>query len=167
MSKQKPKRTKRYVPRERLADPVQWAMAGVYKLPTVSIDAVFVPIDAAKALLRQGRATCEDWNVVAQALNLAEALAGLQVGANLLPEIIAGQRWLHQIALRMLERDTSTCYAAELAAIDEALVMYRAQLQVCTQADFSRAVAHVKNLVRCGAMDDIARLYQELDREAA
>ncbi len=163
MSRPKPKRNKRYVPRERLADPVGWAVAGVHKLPTESIDAVFVPIDEALALLRQGRAGREDWNVVCQALNVAEALAVVAVGSNLMPEIAAGQRWLHQIALRMLETGSSTCYAAELAAIDEALTMYRAQLQVCTQADFSRAIAHVRNLHRSGAMEQIARVYEAMD----
>jgi hypothetical protein len=158
---------KRYVPREQRADPVTWALAGVHKIPTESIDASFAPINAAFGLLKQGKAAREDWNVISQALNVAEALAGLQIGSNLIPEIVAGQRWLHQIALRMLERDISTCYAAELAAIDEALTMYRAQMQVCTQAEFGRAVARVKDLHRSGAMDDVARLYQEMDQKEA
>lgn len=163
MSKPKPKRNKRYVPRERLADPVSWAVAGVHKLPTESVEAVFVPVTAAMALLKQGRAGREDWNIVCQALNVAEALAIVAVGSNLMPEIVAGQRWLHQIALRMLEHGSSTCYAAELVAIEEALTMYRAQLQVCTQADFTRAIAHVRNLHRSGAMEQIARVYEQLD----
>lgn len=163
MSKSKKPRNKPYRPRERLVDPVQWAVAGVHKLPTASIDAAFVPINAAMELLRKGVATRDDWNMVSQALNVAEALASLNIGENLLPAIMAGQRWLHQIVLRMLERGSSTCYAAELSAIDEALVMYRAQMQVCTQAEFGRAVARVKDLHRSGAMDDIARVFQQLE----
>lgn len=162
MSKAKKPRNKRYVPRECLADPVGWAVAGVHKLPTESVEAMFAPIDTARSLLLLGKATRDDWNVVCQALNLAEALAGFGIGANLMPEITDGQRWLHQIALRMIERGTSTCYATELAAIDEALTMYRAQLQVCTQAELSRAVAHVKNLHRSGAMVDVARVFDDM-----
>lgn len=166
MTKPKPKRTKRYVPREIQSDPVSWAVAGAHKLPTESLDAMFVPINDAITHLKQGRASRDDWNIVCQALNLAEALAAARIGANLLDAITVGQEALHQIALRMLETGSSTCRAAELSAMDESLVMYRAQLQVCTQAELSRAVARVKNLHRSGAMDDVARIYNGMDKTA-
>lgn len=159
--KPKKARNKRHVPRTTI-NAVEWAVAGVHKLPACSVAATMEPVDAAVLLLKKGKATRDDWNIVCQALNLAEAMAVQSVGANLMAEIIAGQRWLHQIALRMIERGTSTCYAAELDAIDEAVTMYRAQMQVCTQAEFGRAVRHVKNLHRSGAMDDVGRMYVEM-----
>jgi DNA-binding FrmR family transcriptional regulator len=167
MSKPKPKRHKSYRPRDVQLDAVSWAIAGATCIPPASQAAALAPVMAAVRVLKQGMATRVDWNVVAQCMNLAEALAALQIGSNLMPQIGAGQKALHRIALRMLERGTSTCYATELADIDEAVVMYRVQLSLCTQAEFSRAVVRVKDLHRSGAMDDVARLYLKLDREAA
>lgn len=164
MTKPKPKRTKRHVPRQVNSNSVDWAVAGAHRLPTESLDAMFVPITEAVALLKQGRASREDWNIVCQALNLGEALTAARIGANLLTTIIVGQEALHQIALRMLETGSSTCRAAELVVIEEALASYRAQLQVCTQAELSRAVTRVKNLHRGGAMDDVAKIYNGMDK---
>lgn len=157
------KRSKKYRPREVSADPISWALAAVYTLPTESQAAIMAPIDDAFLLLKKGVARREDWNVVGQALNLAEAFAGMQIGPNLLPAILAGQSALHQIALRMLQTGSSTCYGAELVALEEALVMYRVQLKVCTQAELGRAFEKLKNLHRCGAMQDVARLYAQMD----
>lgn len=161
----KPKRTKKYKPREILADPVSWAIAGSHLLPRESVAAAFVPIDAALLILKQGRALRDDWNMVAQALNVAEALAELQVGHNLVAEIAAGQAALMAIAQRML-KGSATCYASELADVDEALFVYRAQLKVCTQADFGKAVKRVRQLHACGAMQDVERVFEGMPRAA-
>lgn len=161
MSKPKPKRTKRYVQREQLVDPVSWAVAGAHKLPTATVAATMAAITPALKLLKQGRATRNDWNVVCQAVNVAEALAGLQVGHNLLSEIKAGEAALLAVALRMIE-GRATCYAIELAAIDEALFVYEAQLKVCTQSDIGKAIARVKELFRSGAMDNVVAIFDRM-----
>ncbi|HEY5798683.1 MAG TPA: hypothetical protein VIT92_00605 [Burkholderiaceae bacterium] len=158
----KSKRNKPYRPRDVQADAAAWAMAGVYTLPLQTQIDVLTPVYAAVLLLKQGKATREDWNIIAQSLNVAEALAGLQIGPNLMPIIAAGQRTLIDIALRMIETGKSTCYAHELAAIDEAIVMTRAQLQLCTQAELSRALARVKDLHRSGHMKDVADIYDRM-----
>jgi hypothetical protein len=158
-------RNKKYKPREIQLDPVSWAIAGAHLFPTETIAATFKPIEDAILLLKQGRATREDWNVPCQALNIAEALAAMGIGPNLLPEIASGQSALVSIAQRMIGTGKATCYGAELAAIDEALTMYRVQMKVCTQGEFSRALARVKELHRSGAMDDMGRMYEEMTAE--
>lgn len=159
------KRNKKYTPREVLADPVSWAVAGAYLMPTEKINLIQAPVDAAVLLLKQGRALRDDWNVVANALNLAEALAGLQVGHNLTAEIAAGQGALLGIARRMIG-GSATWYAAELAAVDEAIFVYRAQMKVSTQGDFSRACERVKVLHRSGSMQDVADMFDLMPRAA-
>lgn len=67
------------------------------------------------------------------------------------------------IALRMQGGDMH-CRAPELAAITEAIAMYRIQLRLCSQAEFGRAVKKTKEMHRCGAMDDVTALF---DRMAA
>jgi hypothetical protein len=166
MSKQKPRRQKPYRPRHVQTDPVSWAIAGVHTLPLESQQATMKPVDAAVLLLKQGKSTREDWNVVCQALNIAEELAKLQIGSNLLPQILAGQQALRSVAFRMIGKGSATCYGAELVAIDEALTMYRAQLRLCAQAEFGRAVNRVKQLHASGAMDDVGRMYEQMQKAA-
>lgn len=157
---------KAYRPRDQLADPVSWAIAGVHTFPIATQQAIMAPIHAAVLRLKQGRAGRDDWNIVRQALNVAEALAALHIGPNLLPQIGAGQQALHAIARRMVGAGHTVCDGAELVAIDEAVAMYRAQLRLCTQAESSRAFARVKALHALGAMDDDGRLFEQM-RQAA
>jgi hypothetical protein len=159
------KRNKKYRPREIQTDAISWAVAGVHTFPAETIATTFKPIGEAILLLKKGQATREDWNVPCQSLNIAEALAGLKIGPNLMPQIRAGQEALSKIAQRMIGTGKATCYGAELAAIDEALVMYRVQMKVCTQAEFSRAVNRVKELHRSGAMEDMCRLYERMTKD--
>lgn len=163
MKKPAKKRNKKYVQREVQADPISWAIAGVHNFPFATVDRTFEPVIAAVLLLKHGKADRDDWNVVCQALNVAEALADLCIGANLLPQIFADQNALEAIALRMVSRSTATCYASELAAIDEALQMYRAQMSTCTQAEFGRAINRVKRRLLSGAMTNAAALYVQLE----
>lgn len=147
MSKQKQPRNKKYTPRDVQSDPVSWAIAGVHLMPAQMIAQCLDPINVAFLLLKRGVATRDEWNHVSTALNIAEALAGLDVGVNLMPAIEKGQHALHKIALRMLETGDKACKAPELANIAEAIAMYRAQLQVCTQAEIGRAVKRSKALI--------------------
>lgn len=157
------KRCKKYRPRHVQVDPVSWAVAGVHNFTFATVDKTLAPVEQAIVLLKKGEAMREHWNIPCQALNIAEALTKEGVGANLLPAIQAGQQALMAIALRMIEKGGPTaCYAAELAAIDEAVLMYRAQMSACTQAEFGRAMDRVKMLHRSGAMTDIGRMYLQM-----
>ena len=163
-------RNKKYRPRQIQADPVSWAVAGVHNFPFATVDESFRVINTYVSLLKQGKARREDWNFICQMLNTAEALAQLAVGQNLLPQIRAGQDALKAIALRMIERGPTACYARELAAIDEALFMHRAQMSACTQAEYGRAVQKVKRTLMSGGADDMVALYEKMcapEREAA
>jgi len=121
------------------------------------------PILAGYDLLRFGTADRVDWNNVVQALNIGEALTELHIGDNLRPDFDAGHAAMHHIALRMLSGKGSTCYASELTVIAEAIDLYRIQLTICTQAEFSRAVQRVKNLLTGGAVANVAETYARLN----
>ncbi|PUA17285.1 hypothetical protein [Glaciimonas sp. PCH181] len=154
------KRNKSYKPRRVQLDPVSWAIAGSHKIPLKLQAELREPLADALALLRQGVAKRDDWNQLSNALNLAEALAGLQIGPNLVPAIAAGERSLEAVALRMQKTGHSTLWAVELADITEALEMYRIQVSLCSQAEYSRAVRRVKDMHRGGGMCDVAKLYE-------
>lgn len=156
-------RTKKYSPRPIRFNAMDWAIAGVHKMVESDRKAVLAPVLEGVDRLRQGKATRAHWNDVCESLNVAEALAELHIGDNLLPDFNAGHEALHQVALRMLAGGSSTCRASELAAIREAVELYALQLTLCTQAELSRAVRRVKALMDGGALNDVARTYAKLN----
>lgn len=164
-AKQKKKRDRRYKPREIQTDPVSWAIAGVHTFPKQTQDDVMAITWAAFDKLREGIAGREHWNIVAQSLNVAEALAGLKIGNNLLPEIYAGMEALHQIAMRMMKKGRTALYAQELAAVREACVLYGIQLGLCTQAEYSRAIKKVRDMHIGGATINVAKMYEKMEME--
>lgn len=155
------KRNKSYRPRHIQVDPVSWAIAGCHLFLTDTIKQITAPVKDAFVTLKQGKATRDDWNMIVQALNVAEALCGAQIGPNLLPKIEKAQVSLKAIALRMCDGDAA-CKAPELAAVNEGIAMYCAQLKVCSQAEFGRALAYTKEMHRCGNADDVARVYLKM-----
>jgi len=161
------KRNKKYRPREVRGNALDWAIAGVHTFPVeTQRDIMKVAMNGFNKL-REGIASRDDWNLVCQALNVGEALCELHIGDNLIDDFHRGHEALHQIALRMLSGKSSTCYAHELAAINEALEMHKIQLQLCTQAEFSRAIVRVTNLINGGAQDSVAKTYARLNGEIA
>jgi|SRR5450830_578795 len=158
----KKKRNKAY--RERPVNPraIDWALAGSYTLPAEKQAELLGFVDHGFDRLRAGAATRDDWNTVANGMNIAEALTYFQIATNFKDEIQKAMAALRTIATRMLKTGSSTCYAAELADIKEARDIYKIQLSLCSQAECSRAVRRVNDLHRCGAMQDVARLYEEM-----
>lgn len=171
MSKPKPKRTKKYAgPKGMLVNPVDWAIAGATLMPAEQKEKAMSTTQAGFDALRRGVATPHHWNCVSQALNVSEQLCKMNIGNNLLSEIHAGMAALDAIAHRMLTRKTSTpLYAAELDALAWAVAFHKSQIDLCTQAEFSRAVKAAKNRVQDENVDQQTRDLIELSdfKEAA
>jgi len=161
MAKQK-KRSKAYKPKTVNPNSMNWAFSGTYTLPMDKQKDLVGYVDDAITLLRLGRASRENWNTIANGMNIAEALAYFEIGPNLMSEINAAQDALHAIAMRMIKTGSSTCYASELAAISEGREMYKIQLGLCSQAECGNAVKRVQNLHRSGGMRDMGKIYQAM-----
>lgn len=153
------RRNKAYRPRPVNPDAMQWAISGAYTLPLDKQRELVGYVDAAIDKFRTGTADRNDWNSVANGMNIAEALCHFEIGTNLSPQIKAALDALHAVAMRMLSGGTSTLRAQELAAIREGRDMYEIQLRLCSQAEAHRAVSRVQDLHRCGAMANVAKLY--------
>lgn len=166
MMKNKKKRNKKHRPREIKANAVDWAIAGVHTFPFETQRDLMKPPNEAFTKLREGLAGRDDWNLICQTFNVAEALCMLNIGNNLADCFKSGHNALSQIALRMLAGKSSTCYAQELHDITEALDMHRIQLKLCTQAEYSRALEKVRNLIGGGAQYDVAKIYSEMQHAA-
>lgn len=157
---------KAYKPRPVNPDALRWAIAGAHTVPKHQQDQLLSHVDVGLDKLRRAEAGRDEWNSLANALNIAEALVDLEIGTNLLPVIKAGQEALYAVGMRMCGGARSTCKEQEIAAICEAIDMYRIQLRLCSQAELSKAVRRIQDLHRSGAMTDIERVYNAISESA-
>lgn len=156
------KRNKKYAPKIASANTLEWAIAGRCLLPKHMQDGILGSVRQAMQDMRFGRLTKDTWNTLANAANIAEALCYLNIGNNLLPQIEYTQNALHDIAMRMIERGTSTCYAQELATITEGMEMYEIQLSLCTQAELTKALKNVERAHNDGRMVKVKDAYERM-----
>jgi hypothetical protein len=156
------KRCKAYKPRDVNPNAMNWALAGAHLLPLDKQRELVGYVDEAFSRLRQGTASRDDWNALANGMNIAEALAFFKIVDNLLPEICEALDALHAVALRMLDGRGSRLTSDEQEALSFGRDIYKGQLEHCTQGEAMRAVQRVQDLHRSGAMQDVARLYQEM-----
>lgn len=157
MSKSK-RRGKKYSPKPVSVNAMEWAMAGAHLLPASKRGELFEPVATAFEALREGAASAEQWYTIDNALRLAQALIGLNIGNNLTPQIADGRRALDAVGLRLRLAGSPTCRSLELGRIREALDLYQIQLGLCTQAEMSKAVRRVTNMIISGARDGAANL---------
>lgn len=97
----KQKRHKAYRPKVVNREAMNWALSGAYTLPAFKQAELIGYVDAALDALRRGAATRDEWNTLANGMNIAESLAHFQIGPNLMPAIQAAQDALHAVALRI------------------------------------------------------------------
>ena len=87
-------------------------------------------------------------DVVIAALNMTEALARLRIGGELADQIRAGQDALYTLAKRGANIGRFIFTGPELQAVNLAMEIHDAQLDVCTIAELEKAVEIVKQELR-------------------
>lgn len=102
------------------------------------------------ASLAQGRATRADIDVIIAALNIAEALIMQDVGKEYLQQLRDGQAAIVELSRRGLERGSFIATGPQLTAINWAMELHDAQLDVITVAQLERAIAKVQAIVLGG-----------------
>lgn len=102
----------------------------------------------AMAALVQGNATKADINVLINALNITESLWRLGFGEEYRGVVDAGLRALRSVGVRGVESDEFVPVAAEMDALNEAMELHDAQLEVITVRDMERAVRIVHDEVK-------------------
>lgn len=142
----KPRR--KYRPKPVTTDPIGYSICGAALFMKSQQAKLMSGPNAAFDLLRQGKARNADWNDIMQALTVGQRLCDANIGNNLRDDIEAGMTALSKVGVRMQQTGKpTTCYAAELAAIREALDLYGIQISLCTQGEYTRAVAAVTRFI--------------------
>lgn len=147
------KRSK-YRPKGVRLDAVSWVINGM-KPVTVAKDEILtlrIKNHMALDVLRTGGGGKSDMDVVITALNMTEALARLRIGGELSDQIRAGQDALYALAQRGARLGRFVFTGPELQAINLAMEIHDAQLDVCTIAELEKAVDIVKQELRSKRM---------------
>lgn len=110
----------------------------------------------ALATLAAGKATRGDLDVIIAALNVAEALIMQDVGDQYLQQLRDGQDAIADLAARGLQRPAFLATGPQLTAINWAMELHDAQLEVITVAQLERAVRKVQAIVHGGGARAIA-----------
>lgn len=143
---------KAYRPKPVRIDPVGYVLTGLKPVGEVGDELVTLRIKnhGALAALTQGRATSLDFNMLISALNVTEALMMQELGAEYSPALKAGQEALTAIGQRCRTLGRFVLRAEEMTALNLAMEVHDAQLEICTVAQIERAIHTVRKVVTTG-----------------
>jgi len=130
-----------------LINPIEMAVHRVAKLsPSQRVDLLAAGRHALEALGR-GQGCVVVWQQFADVLNIAEALAELQIADNLADTIAQAQAALASLMDRVRDGRGWTLYAAELVALREGHWLYGVQLDHCSAGEHLRAIEVVRRRI--------------------
>lgn len=146
------KRSK-YRPRGVIVDTMAHVSVGLKPLSEIDDALVILRIKNHDALasIAQGKGTSADVHVVIAALNMAEALIMQNVASAYKEQLRHGQDALKSMATRGRELGGRfVCTGQELTAINWAMEIHDAQLEVISVAQLETAIRKVAAIVRSG-----------------
>lgn len=131
-----------YRPRNVLTNPMGYVMESM--TPVAQHDSYLVDLKLtnhmAMTTLTQGNATKADLNVLISALNVTESLWRLGFGREYKDVVVSGLRALRSVGARGLTSGKFILKADEMAALNEAMELHDAQLEIITVKDMERAM---------------------------
>lgn len=145
------KRSK-YKPKGVRLDVMAWIKSGMLKAADVGGGSIItqtriknhISIEA----LRKGQATKDDMDAIITAFNVTEALAVKGIGADYKAEIRAGQDAVYAVGVRGKSINRFVTTGPELTAINTAMEVHDAQLDICTVAELEDALDYVWDQIR-------------------
>jgi hypothetical protein len=138
---------KAYRPRPVDRDPVGLATAMAALLDPPQRQKLVDRCATAFEAFRGGRGTAALWADLADALNVAEALAERGIANDHAELFQRAQAALSDVSSRHEHGRSWTLYAADITALDEALYVHGIQLEHCSQREFAESVRQVQRRV--------------------
>lgn len=142
MSRKRPRR-----PGLNLANPMENVMRRVALLSEAEQAESKQTARDAFARLATGEADIAAWKDLADMLNLSEALAELRVGSNLVADIEHGQAALRELMMRANAGRGWAVSSQEIERLNECLVIFCAQLGLCSGGEYLDAFQLVQRRV--------------------
>jgi hypothetical protein len=143
------KRSK-YRPRPIIANTMAYVMSGM--LPVMHMKEHMTSLQLKNHLaiesFRKGEATKSDIDLLINALNITEALIKHKIGAEYANELKEAQNALYECAKRGAEANRFVAKGTELKAINLAMEIHDAQLDVITVKELEKATDLVTETIR-------------------
>lgn len=148
MSRNRPPR-KAYRPGRIDSNPVDLALSRAAKLDGQQVPSLLQRLADDVQRFRLGQGSAPVWAALADALNVAEALAALGIASDHEDTFAKGQAALAAVHGRAWGATRSwTLRGPELQAIDDAIFVHGVQLQHCSQGELLEAVQRVERRTR-------------------
>jgi hypothetical protein len=152
------KRSK-YRPKPVLQNPLGYVLESL--TPIVTMEKYFVELKIKNHMaltnLTKGVATRQDIDMLIQAVNMVEALYRLGFGRGYATEVRAGLDALHAVGVRGAESSRFILKSEEMNALNEAMELHDAQLEVITLKDMENAINLVNEELRQKKMRPIVK----------
>lgn len=150
------KRSK-YRPRGMLANPLGYVLESM--TPVAKHDSFLIDLKiknhGAMANLTQGRATREDMDALIAMINFVEALYRMGIGTEYKDVVQEGLDALHAVGKRGVQTGKFILKATEMTALNTAMELHDAQMEVITVKDMEKAFAIVEGEYRARKMRPI------------
>jgi hypothetical protein len=140
----------KYKPRAILANPLGYvleSMTPVAKHDSFMID-LKIKNHGAMTSVMQGKGTRQDVDALIQMLNVTEALYRLGFGTEYKDVVNAGLIALRELAARGAPTNKFILRASEIKALNEAMELHDAQMEVITIRDMEKAIKIVYEEIR-------------------
>lgn len=143
---------KKYVPRPKLQDPVNYVLRGYLPLcvATAALRTLHTKVHGSVDNLAHGRGSAADIKALAEAFTISQAFSGQGIGEDLTVELDAAQEALLALAERAKATGNFTLKGPELTALNLGVEVYDAQLEVATLGEFEKAAEAAAKALRKG-----------------
>lgn len=132
-----------------LVNPIVFAMESARKFTPEQLVQLMGPNTAAVEALRTGNFNADHWRVLADAFNIAEALAKppVNIANDHADKFEEAHCVLFALSEQYRDRRTWTPRAQQLATIQDAMEMFEIQLRYVGQGEFERTVDRIKRQI--------------------
>jgi hypothetical protein len=151
---------KKYIPKTVRYDTMHYVKSGLLKVADVPIAGTKLSMQNHVSFdeIREGRGDSDHVDVLIKMVNIAEALAKLQLGRDWLPEIEQAQQALHDLGQRGVSGKNFIFKGEELHIVQTILELHDEQLRQCPVKKMEEAIDMVDNEEKHGRMRRITRL---------
>lgn len=144
------KRNKKYKPKSVIVDTMSWVKSGLKPIAETgdAITVLKLRNHGAMAALTKGVATRQDLDILISCMNITEAYWRMGFGTEYKEIVSAGLAALRSVGKRGIEFGRFILKADEMAALNEAMDLHDAQLEVSTVKQMEQALEIVTQEIK-------------------
>ena len=144
------KRNKAYRPKALITNPLSFVFSGMQRIEGEHLTDLQVKNHSAMYEMVQGRGTRDGWDKLVGMINMSIVICELGTGAEYHAELLAGRDALYSVCVRYRSIGKFIFTGDEMNAMNTALQIHDAQLEISRVIDIERATDEVIRRIRTG-----------------